>query len=528
MTSTTKGFLKPVMTTTQKNAISTPSTGLEVYDSTLGSPAYYNGSAWQSLTPTNVVSTVTSTNSNYTMTSANTIVLMSNTNLGSYTATLPDASTCTGQVFTIIDHSGVALYYPVIIGIFSTTQRIGGSNNYYIKHNHGQVTLLSTGTDWIITNSNTNANICTQQQGAVITGAASSYLGRCTCISGDGNTMFMSIDSTPTGAGPYTVTLGSVYKRSNGVWAVESAITVTTYDNNTALVSPYNGSALSYYGNTLAVGVPQYSTTGAAYVFTRSGTTWSVETSTPIIASIFTPVSGGISVALSYDGDTIAIGASGTSSNVGSTQVFTRTATVWVIQQNIVGTGSTGSPLQGSSVDLSYDGNILAIGGPNDNTNIGATWIYTRSSGTWTQSGSKLVGTGFSGYKQGVVVKLDSKGNTLYVGAANTTSTTFWIFTRTVTTTWTQQGTSYTELSSSSYYGSYGQISKSGDRLITSDNTYIYVYSISGNTFTLQNTITPPGTTGTSRGLYIVTSYFGDTIIASELNSGGNNWIYVS
>lgn len=47
--STTKGFLKPRVTTTQKNAISTPATGLEVYDSTLNSPQYYTGSAWASV-----------------------------------------------------------------------------------------------------------------------------------------------------------------------------------------------------------------------------------------------------------------------------------------------------------------------------------------------------------------------------------------------------------------------------------------------------------------------------------------------
>lgn len=44
--STTLGFLPPVMTTTQKNAISTPASGLCVYDSTLGDFQFYNGSSW--------------------------------------------------------------------------------------------------------------------------------------------------------------------------------------------------------------------------------------------------------------------------------------------------------------------------------------------------------------------------------------------------------------------------------------------------------------------------------------------------
>jgi hypothetical protein len=44
--STTQGFLPPRMTTTQKNAIVTPATGLQVYDATLNVPSYYNGTAW--------------------------------------------------------------------------------------------------------------------------------------------------------------------------------------------------------------------------------------------------------------------------------------------------------------------------------------------------------------------------------------------------------------------------------------------------------------------------------------------------
>lgn len=44
--STTAGFLPPRMTTTQKNAIASPASGLMVYDTSLNQMSYYNGSAW--------------------------------------------------------------------------------------------------------------------------------------------------------------------------------------------------------------------------------------------------------------------------------------------------------------------------------------------------------------------------------------------------------------------------------------------------------------------------------------------------
>ncbi len=50
-------------------------------------------------------------------------------------------------------------------------------------------------------------------------------------------------------------------------------------------------------------------------------------------------------------------------------------------------------------MSLSGDGSILAVGGPSDNNDVGATWVfqYNDGSGGYTQLGSKLVGTGYEG-----------------------------------------------------------------------------------------------------------------------------------
>lgn len=55
LTSTTKGFLPPRMTTTQRDAITAPPAGLTVYNSTLGGLSVYDGTNWDNLTPDTVL-----------------------------------------------------------------------------------------------------------------------------------------------------------------------------------------------------------------------------------------------------------------------------------------------------------------------------------------------------------------------------------------------------------------------------------------------------------------------------------------
>jgi hypothetical protein len=54
VSSTTKGVLLPRMTTTQVNAISSPANGLTVYNTTLNTLCFYNGTSWQKVTSANM------------------------------------------------------------------------------------------------------------------------------------------------------------------------------------------------------------------------------------------------------------------------------------------------------------------------------------------------------------------------------------------------------------------------------------------------------------------------------------------
>lgn len=89
----------------------------------------------------------------------------------------------------------------------------------------------------------------------------------------------------------------------------------------------------------------------------------------------------------------------------------------------LVGTPADAGGEQGYSVSLSSDGSVLAVGSPDANSQIGATFIFQRDgSGSYSQFGDKLVGTGYVSStppdttSQGRSVALSQDGFTLAVG----------------------------------------------------------------------------------------------------------------
>lgn len=197
--------------------------------------------------------------------------------------------------------------------------------------------------------------------------------------------------------------------------------------------------ALSGDGNTAIIGGPSESPTGAAWVFARVNGEW-IQQGNKLVGMgvIGLGANQGISVALSADGNTAIIGGPKDSYNfnggaTGAAWIFSRLDGVWTQQAKLVGSDGEGLPQQGSSVALSADGNTAVIGGPFDNGRMGAIWVFTRTSGAWTQQGPKQVGTGGKmdndgycvgsgevhscyGTAQGSAVAISADGNTVVIG----------------------------------------------------------------------------------------------------------------
>ena len=97
--------------------------------------------------------------------------------------------------------------------------------------------------------------------------------------------------------------------------------------------------------------------------------------------------------------------------------MFTRSGSSWSQQgSKLVGTGNTGAQI-GSASSISADGNTIIGAGENDTGNMGASWVFTRSGGIWSQQGNKRIGTGNSGFAyQGSSVSISADGNTAILG----------------------------------------------------------------------------------------------------------------
>jgi hypothetical protein len=137
--STTKGLLIPVMTTTQRNAISSPADGLMVYDSTLHTPYWYLNGTWTPL-PTSGSYTPTLTNTANITTSA--------LNQAYYTRVGNIVTVTIGGTMTPTAAATTTLTFTLPITSSNGTQSFvgSGSQNMTASWIPGNVSIVSTTT----------------------------------------------------------------------------------------------------------------------------------------------------------------------------------------------------------------------------------------------------------------------------------------------------------------------------------------------------------------------------------------------
>ena len=286
------------------------------------------------------------------------------------------------------------------------------------------------------------------QQGSKLVGSGAvgaANQGWSVAISAEGSSAIIGGSHDNSGVGA-----SWVFTRNGSVWSQQGPklVGAGAIGGPQGLVYQGTSVAISADGNTAIVGGNQdNSGAGAAWVFTRSAGVWSQQGTKLVGSDAVGAAQQGQSVAISADGNTIVVGGPGDNSGVGAAWVFTRNAGMWLQQgSKLVGTGAVFPANQGFSVAISEDGTTAIIGGPIDNS-IGAAWVFTRDGGVWSQQGGKLVGTGavFMYAEQGTSVAISANGDTAIIGAPRDNPShgaadgASWVFARSGGV-WSQQG----------------------------------------------------------------------------------------
>jgi trimeric autotransporter adhesin len=307
-------------------------------------------------------------------------------------------------------------------------------------------------------------------------GVLDGHAGFGTALSGDGNTLV--VGAPHEGSGARTVNgnqndnsvdgagAAYVFVRNGTNWVQQAYLKASnpsmnaefghavaiSADGSTIVVSAFwdPSKATGVNGDQNDQSIPQ---AGAAYVFTRRGTAWSQQaylkaSNTGEAGTADTFAEGdqfGFSVAISDDGNTVAIGAHSEDSNgvsgnqadnsmqlAGAVYVYTRTNATWVHTAYLKATNPDAGDMFGYSVSLSADGRTIAIGafdedgsfrgvnGPPDNARggAGAVYIYAKPvNGFWSQQAYIHASNAEAGDSFGVHVVLSDDANTLLVGS---------------------------------------------------------------------------------------------------------------
>jgi hypothetical protein len=287
----------------------------------------------------------------------------------------------------------------------------------------------ATGAAWVFTRSGTTWT----QQGSKLVGSGESgkgFFGFSVALSADGNTGLIAGPEDNGGIGAVWA-----FTRSGTTWTQQGSKLVGGGESGNARFG--QRVALSADGNTALVGgYGDNVLVGAAWVFTRSGSTWTQQGSKLVAKSGEEVGAGrfGQSVSLSSDGNSALVGAPFDNGEVGAAWVFTRSGSTWSQQgAKLTGGGETGKGEFGKSVALSGFGYRALIGGEADNGNVGAAWVFTRSGSTWSQEGLKLVGPGETGSGRfGESVVMSESGYTAVIGGPGDNSGVgaAWIYER--------------------------------------------------------------------------------------------------
>jgi|GEM_PF-2287253 len=257
------------------------------------------------------------------------------------------------QAEFIASDSVIGDYFSVSVAINTDTAIIGASGK-----------SSNAGTVYVFTR---NGNTWTQQAKLTASDtAAGDFFGISVAISV--NTIIVGAHNKNSAAGAVYV-----FTWTGNTWAQQAKLTASD-----AAAGDTFGGDLNISSNTIVIGANSKANTGAAYIFIGSGSIWTQQAKLTASDAAVND-SFGSRVAISMD--TVVLSAPFKNST-GAAYVFTRTGNNWLQQAKL--TAIDGATNDWFGIGVAVNINTLIVGAQAKNSSTGAAYVFTRSASVWT------------------------------------------------------------------------------------------------------------------------------------------------
>ncbi len=317
-----------------------------------------------------------------------------------------------------------------------------------------------------------------------------------------------------------------IFVRSGTTWTEQAKLTAS----DAAILDDF-GFSVAFSGSTAVVGaMSKNSATGAAYVFVRSGTSWTQQAkltaSDGAAGDLFgssVAIAGSTAVVTAVDKKSLT-GAD----QVGAAYVFVRSGTIWTQQAKL--TASDGAAYDQFGYAVAISGSTAIVGADGKNSGTGAAYVFVRSGTTWKQEAELTAADGASNDQLGLSVAMSN--STVVVGAVHNGSVkgAAYVFVGSGTS-WSQQAKlTASDVASGGEFGVSVAISGStvvvgADRQRTFTGA-AYVFVRSGPTWSHKTKLTASdGVPNDGFGRSVAIS--GSTVVVGALNNSLNGAAYV-
>ena len=328
-------------------------------------------------------------------------------------------------------------------------------------------------------------------------------------------------------------TVGSLlqYQRSPGVWVTaDASLTVPSTQLGSLYTLPFNGysMSLSLNGSILAVGLNALAYGDSIVSIFTNTDGFYTQTTIPIPPSAINLSFGFTyppSVSLNDAGDVLALGIPVDDNDIGAVWLYSLIAGVWtLIGPKITGVGEIGAGSFGF-VSLSGAGNLLAVSCFQDNNNLGAVYIFNLNNLLAPVFVQKILGT-VAGAQFGGGLDLSADGSTLAVSYGSNNQPIL-VYTN-VMGTWTQQASLNFSLD---FLGVGNSLSADGNTMVISAATNAVIfYRTPGPSWSTGALLPLPyDLVGEPQGYFASISNDGNTIFTSNQfnnNGVGASWIF--